>query len=112
MTNMYVAQKQWSDAFRTAEAMRTHGRTALADYSVGRIAALSGEQLADGEAALRRYLTTTPAPNEPGIPSAHFRLAQILEAKKDVAAARTEYQEALKLQPGHVAARKALASLK
>jgi hypothetical protein len=35
-----------------------------------------------------------------------------MQAKKDVAAARTEYQEVLKLQPDHADAKKALASLK
>ena len=57
----------------------------LALYQIGRCAAMSGEQLSRGAAALRRCLRLTP-PAGDGMPthaSAHFRLGNILEKQGD-----------------------------
>lgn len=113
LLGIQVQARRWTDAFATADALRAlAGREANGDYAIGRIAALSGEQLDKGEAALRRYLTITPSSTQPSLASAHFRLGQIMAAKKDTTAARAQYQAALKLQPDHAEAKKALASLK
>jgi tetratricopeptide (TPR) repeat protein len=113
LAQLQINAGRWADAFRTADNMRArHRNGAMGDYTTGRIAALSGQQLERGEAALRRYLTTSPAPGEPTLASAHFRLGQILQLRKETDAARTAYQRVLTLQPDHEDAKKALAGLR
>jgi tetratricopeptide (TPR) repeat protein len=73
----------------------------LSLYHIGRCAALSGEQLERGAAALRRCLGFTP-PEGDGMPtqaSVHFRLGNILEKQGNKTAAEREYAEALREQP-------------
>lgn len=65
-------------------------------YNLGRLAAISAEHLARGEAAMRRFLTLTPV--DPARHSnAHFRLGMIKQQMGDANAAAAEYQAALKL---------------
>ena len=76
-------------------------------YNLGRLAAISGQHLARGEAALRRFLTLTTA--DPARQSnAHYRLGVIKEKMGDAPAAATEYQAALGLYPRHEPASVAL----
>jgi tetratricopeptide (TPR) repeat protein len=76
-------------------------------YNFGRLSALSGQHLARGEAALRRFLTLTPA--DPVRQSnTHYRLGMIKEKMGDAQAAATEYQAAVDLYPRHEPAAAAL----
>jgi tetratricopeptide (TPR) repeat protein len=76
-------------------------------YNLGRLSAVSGQHLARGEAALRRFLTLTTA--DPARQSnAHYRLGMIKEKMGDVAAAAAEYQAAIDLYPRHEPAASAL----
>jgi TolA-binding protein len=76
-------------------------------YNLGRLSAVSGQQLERGEGALRRFLT--PTPGEPGRQSnAHYRLGVIKEKMGDQQAAAAEYQAALELYPRHEPAAAAL----
>ena len=69
-------------------------------YQLGRVAALSGQRLADGAAALRRYLAQTNLPAElPRPQHAHYRLGQILARQGDSAAAKAAFAAALQLDP-------------
>ena len=43
-------------------------------YQLGRTAVLSGTHLAEGEAALKRYLAGTPGAQDPPLAAAHWRL--------------------------------------
>lgn len=81
-------------------------------YQLGRSAALSGTQLERGEAALRAYLERPRRPELPSHVGAHWRLGQILLARGDREGARREFEEALRLDPKNVDARKALEGLK
>jgi tetratricopeptide (TPR) repeat protein len=81
-------------------------------YGVGRAAAHTGQQLDRGEACLRRCLTLQPKPGEPGPAPVHWRLGNIAERRGQPAAARTEYEAALKIDPHFGAAAKSLAGLK
>ncbi len=86
----------------------------VALYQLGRLAAVSGQQLDRGEQALRRYLTVAPPPATgiPTLSNAHFRLGIILQKRGNVAAARAEYDVALTLDARNEQARKARAALK
>jgi tetratricopeptide (TPR) repeat protein len=76
-------------------------------FILGRLAAVSGQQLPRGEAAMRRFLTLTPA--DPVRQSnAHFRLGMIKEKQGDARAAAAEYQAAIDLYPAHQPAAAAL----
>jgi tetratricopeptide (TPR) repeat protein len=76
-------------------------------YNLGRLSAISGQHLARGEAAMRRFLTLTTA--EPVRQSnAHYRLGMIKEKMGDAHAAAAEYQAAIDLYPRHEPAAAAL----
>jgi tetratricopeptide (TPR) repeat protein len=76
-------------------------------YNLGRLSAVSGQHLARGESAMRRFLAMTGA--DPVRQSnAHYRLGMIKERMGDAAAAATEYRAALDLYPRHEPAAAAL----
>lgn len=52
-------------------------------YQYGRLAAVSGRFLEQGEAAMRRYLTTGRDEADPPLHWAHYRLGLILQQKGD-----------------------------
>jgi tetratricopeptide (TPR) repeat protein len=89
-----------ADAFATItrwQTRRTHPMFAL--FSIGRTAAVTGEQLDRGVLALQQYLRGQRSPNDPPLANAHFRLAQIYEKQKKNVEAKAEYQLAVKLNP-------------
>lgn len=78
-------------------------------YAVGRIAALSGQHLDQGMAALDKCLRMTPLGDAPGHAAAHWRRGNIFEKKGDVSAARSAHEAALAIDAKFESA---LASLK
>lgn len=105
--------KRFAEAFRAIDAARTAlPASAVPAYLLGRTAVLSGEQLERGEAALRSYLTHVPAKNEPTLAAAHMRLGQLLEKRGQKAEARTQLEDAVRLDPSLKEAKDALARLK
>lgn len=81
-------------------------------YGLGRTAAVSGQRSQEGETALRSFLKN-PKPDAEG-PSparAHYYLGALLAKRGDAAAARAEFQEALRLNSGLSEAKQALAKL-
>lgn len=108
----YAQRKLWPDAWRVADRF-AHALpdSPVAQYTIGRVAAESGEQLERGAAALTRYLQTTPRPGDPPLATAHWRLGAIYERQGKTDAARTEYDTALRLNPKLDEARAALKSL-
>jgi tetratricopeptide (TPR) repeat protein len=89
-----------------------HPEDSIAQFFLGRAAVISNQSLDVAERALRAYLTRSPRYGEPTIASARFRLGNMFARKGDKASARAEYEAALKLDPGLVQARTALAALK
>jgi tetratricopeptide (TPR) repeat protein len=112
--NFYAADKKYDRALAELDdALRTTPDDYVALYHVGRLAAMSGQFLDRGAAALRRCLEFTPsAPNSPSHAAAQWRLGNILEKKNELAAARSAYEAALKLDPNFKAAADALKKLK
>ncbi|MEY2562324.1 MAG: hypothetical protein QOH88_517 [Verrucomicrobiota bacterium] len=112
---IYQEKKEWAKAFGALDlVLAKDANHPMALYQVGRTAALSAEQLDRGEKCLRTYIAmpVREALENPPVAGAHFRLGQIRERKGDLAAARTEYETALRLDPKQKLAREALAKLK
>jgi len=105
--------KRWDEAFGHFQLIVSRDPAALAAwYQLGRTAVLANAHHAEGEAALKRYLGSTPAANDPPLAAAHWRLGMLYEQMKRSADARTQYQAALKLDPEHAEAKAALKKLK
>ncbi|MFI5357081.1 MAG: tetratricopeptide repeat protein [Opitutales bacterium] len=83
----------------------------MAHYSIGRIAAETGRDLAGGEQHLRRCLTLPPDEDEPSHAAVLWRIGNLAELRHDAAAARLAYQQALQLEPHFRRAETALAKL-
>jgi tetratricopeptide (TPR) repeat protein len=73
---------------------------------------LKGEKYADAEKLLREYLEAGPMRSTYPHPwNAHYWLGRLYAAQKNVAGAKSEYQEALKLNPKYKKAQEALKQL-
>ncbi|HET6760966.1 MAG TPA: tetratricopeptide repeat protein [Gemmatimonadaceae bacterium] len=109
----YVNQKEFDKAFAVLDQrlrMKPNELTTL--YQVGRTASLSGQNLDQGERALKTYLANPTPERGPAPAHVHYRLGLIYEKKGSKELAREEYRAALQLNPKHQDARKALAALK
>jgi tetratricopeptide (TPR) repeat protein len=107
----YTNNKQFDKAFAIIDrrlSMKPNDPAGL--YSYGRASSVSGMNLDRGEQAMKGYIAA-PIPTGPPLANAHYRLGLIYEKKGDKAAARGEYQAALRIDPGQQDARKALESL-
>jgi tetratricopeptide (TPR) repeat protein len=110
---LYAGERRFEEARNVFAGLAAAEPDAyLPHYILGRIAAESGEQLAEGERALRRCLELTPARDEPPHAAAHWRLGNIAEKRGDPAAARAAYETSLQLDPNFKQAADSLAKLK
>ncbi len=111
LATIALGEKKFAAAFAEFDdVLRRSPDDFMALYQVGRCAALSGQQLDRGIAALRRCLDL-PAPEGEGKPGAadiHYRLAELLEKKGDAAGARAEYARAARENPDFRPAKVAL----
>lgn len=74
---------------------------------------LEGQNLADAETNLRKYLRiSSPRSDYPGPALAHYWLGRLYELQKNSAMARTEYEAALKADPKYKNAQEALKKLR
>lgn len=97
---IYGREKKYDEAFALFEAvLRENPGAYPALYSVGRLAAVSGERLDRGLECLQRCLTLPSPANQPTHAVAHWRIGNILEKKGDKAGARAAYEAALDLEP-------------
>ena len=94
-------EQRYDQAFQEFdEVLRQRPDDFAALYQIGRCAAVSGEQIDRGIAALRRCLALPPTGRHP--PEAaniHYRLGNLLEKKGDLAGARREYAEMRRSDP-------------
>ncbi len=108
-----VAEKKYADAFALlGDLRRSHPDVPAIAYHVGRTAAMSGQELDQGEAALKEYLRRSPGEDDAPLWAAHWRLGQIYERQGRRAAARDEFTAALKLNPTQPQLREAIARMK
>lgn len=104
--------KQWDRAFGLYESWTAEdSKAAAAWYQLGRTAALSGQRLAVGADALRRYIALPLQPGQPEMHHAWYRLGQVQAQSGDKAGARTSFGHALKGDPGNADFKAALAAL-
>lgn len=96
--NFYVNEKMHEKAFALFdEQLKKNPDDMLAIYQLGKLSAVSGQRLDQGEQYLLRYLAYTPKSNEPSHAGANMRLAQVYEKKGKRADAKLKYEAALKL---------------
>ncbi len=107
-TSLYVADKKFPEAFALYdEVLRDKPTDSDALYNIGRLAALSGDQLDRGLAALRTLLTQEGGNNA----RTQTRIGNILEKKGDKPGAKTAYEAAVALDPKFSQAIEALRKL-
>lgn len=104
-------KKYFTAAGKLEQLLRAEPDNYAALYQLGRVAALSGEQIDRGVAALQRCLALPPASGAPGHDAANWRLGNLWEKKGDKSAARAAYQAALAVTPGFPQAVEALKKL-
>lgn len=108
----YQETKRWPDAYATIKRwIAEEPKSNNAHYQLGRLAAVSAQYLAEGEAALRKYLAMPRGKDDPEPKNARFRLGQVLAHAGRKDEARAELQAALKLDPKFKDAKDALAAL-
>jgi tetratricopeptide (TPR) repeat protein len=93
-----VAQ-HYDQAFATYEeilATEIEGRQ-TAYFFIGETAVRSGQRFEQGEAALKKYLESRPAPESPSHAVAYVRLGTLYEKKGQHEQARAAYEQALQL---------------
>ena len=80
-------------------------------YHIGKIGALTGQELDVAQASLEEYLQHPPRENGTSHAGAHWRLGMIHEHRGDYDGARAAYEESLRLDPEFAAAKAALEKL-
>lgn len=110
LANFYANQKQYDKAFALFdETLKAKPDEMSTIYQYGRLSALSGQQLAQGEAYLKRYLGYSPSKNEPTHAGAHMRLAQIYEKRGNKSEAKKSFETALRMDNSLKEAKEGLA---
>ena len=106
--SLYVSDKKYPEAFALFEAaLRDNPADTDALYQVGRLAAISGEQLDRGLAALRECVKLEGGNNA----RTQTRIGNILEKQGDKPGAKAAYEAAIALEPNFVQAIEALRKL-
>lgn len=111
--NFYIKNTQYNKATEVYEQfLKANPKSMSATYQIGKIAALSGTNLNQGEACLQTYIRTyKPIGEDPSIASAMMRLGMVYEKKNELAEAKKYYESALKLDNNLKEAKEALAKL-
>lgn len=115
VATLYAGEKKYDRAFAEFdEVLKTNPDDYSALYQVGRLAAVTGQNLDRGVTSLRRCLElpVPTFPNTPGRAPTQWRLGQLLEKKNDPTAARAAYEAAVKLDASFTPAIEALKKLK
>ena len=108
LVTMLQNSKRFDEAFKIVDDRLTRlPEEPSGLYNLGRLSAVSGQHLARGEAALRRFLAL-PGADPVSRSHAHYRLGMIKEKMGDAPAAATEYRAAIALYPRHEPAAAAL----
>ena len=109
---VYAADKKYDLAFAEfAEVLKATPDDYQANYQTGRLASISGQQLEQGLALLRKCLSLTPPDGQPPHAAVQWRIGNILEKQGDKAGARAAYEASLKADPNFHQAADALKKL-
>lgn len=108
----YQRAERWSEAFALYEGwLAEQPDDPFALFHFGRTAALSGQRLDEGLAALQRYLALPLDESLPRPTGAHFRIGMIHAKAGRKEQARMAYRTALELDPKNAEAQAELARL-
>lgn len=106
---LYTNTELYDKAFATYERLLgINPREMRAHYQFGRVAAISGKRLAEGERSLKTFLEHEPRDTDSWLSAAHWRLGMIYEKQGKNDLARKEYQASLRLDPNRREAAEAL----
>jgi tetratricopeptide (TPR) repeat protein len=100
MAQIHMKGEQYGEATAAFEKVlesEPGNRGAL--YQIGKISALSGENLDRGKECLEEYLGLDAVEGFPGHDGAHWRMGMVLEHEGDLAGARAEYEKAIAMDP-------------
>ena len=114
LVNFLAGLGKGDDAFGMLDKyLAKHPADRVAQFYVGRTAAMTGKQLDRGEQALRALLAAPAADTGARVApeTVHYRLGDIAAHRGDKVRARAEYEAALKINPKLEQARRALAAL-
>jgi tetratricopeptide (TPR) repeat protein len=112
LATLYVSEKKMVEAFGLFdEALKEDPANYTALYQLGRLSAMTGQRLDQGVENLRKCLTLTPPPGQPGAAPVNWRIGNILEKQGDKAAAKAAYEAAVAIDPGFVPALESLRKL-
>jgi tetratricopeptide (TPR) repeat protein len=104
--------KRWPEAFERLDALVARDASAgAAWYQLGRTAVLSNSRHADGESALKRFISMPRGENSPPPEAAHWRLGMLYEQMGRNADAKQQYRQALQRNPQHKESKAALKKL-
>jgi tetratricopeptide (TPR) repeat protein len=114
LSNMYTRDGKAAAAFATLDQYsQRHPDNHWTMYYVGRVAGATGQDIDQGESALKQFLATPPSDAyAPTIAGAHYWLGQIAEKRGVKDAAREHYRTALKIDPKSQLSKKALEAQK
>jgi tetratricopeptide (TPR) repeat protein len=97
LANFYVTQKQYDKAFAIFdETIQKNPADFVVLYQYGKVCAISGMKLDQGETYLKKYLTHTPEKNEPSHAWANARLGLIYEKRGNKKEAKRLYELSVK----------------
>jgi tetratricopeptide (TPR) repeat protein len=99
--NHLIGLKNYKQAFEELEtAAKFNPPYMPALFRIGALAVISESNYARGEETLKKYLTSTPADDEPQLGRAWYWLGQIYEKQGRKADAKASFANSLRLQPG------------
>lgn len=111
---LYVQMKEYGQALASFDKAIAGDREYWNGYyQIGRLGALSGQYLDRAEDAIKIFIRNEPrGEGFPSLAWAHVRLGMIYEHQGKKGLAVSEFQQALKLEPKHEEAPKALKRVK
>ncbi|MCZ8355092.1 MAG: tetratricopeptide repeat protein [Cyclobacteriaceae bacterium] len=113
LASFYAQQKQYEKAFAIyEEELKKDNSNMSVVYQLGRLSAVSGLKLEQGEMHLKKYLAYQPQKNEPTHAGAYMRLGNIYEKKGNKAEAKQAYSLSLKLDPNTKEAKEGMERVK
>jgi len=106
---LYSAREDYDKSFEILNKLVTSYPGEIeAFFHVGKIAEISGKNLDQAEAYMKQYLAAEPKESSPSKSDAHYLLGAIFEKKGEKESARSEYEQAIQLNPDNVAAKRAM----
>jgi tetratricopeptide (TPR) repeat protein len=110
---VYAVQQRWKELDELlSQFEKAIPDSSIAHYQAAAMLRVSGADLPRAERYLRKYLSVEPEPGYPTHADAHWLLAMVSEKMGRNADAVRELEAALRLNPGHDAAKKDLKRLK